>query len=333
MSDSVDLSIIVCLYCEEECVEEFVQQVFEALAEQSLRWEMIFVDDGSTDKTVPLVADLARRHSQIRLIALSCNHGKEAAITAGVTYAAGEYMILMDPDLQDPPFRIMDFYKKANEGFDLVWGIRQQQSRGLGERIASLLFWRSLRGLTGLAIPTDVAVMRAFNRRFATAFLQFPERNRFIEGVFATIGMKTTTMAVENQPRFAGRSKFTVMKRIRLATKAITSFSDRPLLMTIAAGAFGLMLSSGFTAYLFARKLFFDVGLTGWTSTIAAIVFMGSLNLITVGLTGLYVGRIYREVKGRPIFIVKDTWNISKALPTDTDQGESPTIPGATIDA
>lgn len=315
MTEPPDLSIVVCLYYEEECVEEFVRQVSAALEEESITWELVFVDDGSADSTVPLVMDLANKHPWIRLVVLSCNHGKEAAITAGISYASGEILILMDPDLQDPPHRIMDFYHKAREGFDLVWGIRKQQSRGLLDRMTSTVFWQSLRGLTGLPIPVDVAVMRSFSRRFADAFLRFPERNRFIEGVFATIGMNTTSMPVENQPRFAGRSKFGFTKRVALAVRAITAFSDRPLALTIGAGAIGLLISLVFTAYLFSRKLFFDIGLTGWTSTVTVIVFMGSLNLITVGLTGLYVGRVYREVKGRPVFLVKETANLPASGP------------------
>ena len=305
-----DLSIIVCLYYEEDCIKEFVRQVLNALSEESICWELVFVDDGSKDRTVQLATNLAREHSQIGLVVLSRNYGKEAAITAGVTNARGEFMILMDPDLQDPPHRIMDFYNKANEGYDLVWGIRKQQARGIGERIFSSIFWKALRSFTGLPIPVDVAVMRSFSRRFAAAFLQFPERNRFIEGVFADIGLNTTTLDVENQPRFAGTSKFTFHKRIALAVRAITAFSERPLTITIAAGFVGLFVSLLLVLFMVSRKLIFDIGLMGWTSTIAVIVFMGSLNLITVGLTGLYVGRVYREVKGRPIFLVKERVNI-----------------------
>lgn len=308
---SVDLSLIVCLYFEEDCVAEFVRQVSGALHLERIKWEIVFVDDGSTDSTVPIVKELAIKDPRIKLIVLSRNFGKEAAITAGIGNASGNVLILMDPDLQDPPYRILDFYNKCCEGFDLVWGIRQQQSRGIIQRVFSNCFWGALRTFTGLPIPVGVAVMRSFSRRFADAFLQFPERNRFIEGVFADIGLNTTTLNVENQPRFAGTSKFTFYKRVALAVRAITAFSERPLTITIAAGFVGLFVSLLLVLSMVGRKLLFDIGLTGWTSTIAVIVFMGSLNLITVGLTGLYVGRVYREVKGRPIFLVKERVNIA----------------------
>ncbi len=318
MSDHYDLSLIVCLYDEEDCVHEFVRQVVAVLKDEPIQWELVFVDDGSTDQTIPLVTELVNQHPQIRLIVLTCNHGKEAAITAGIAHASGDVMILMDPDLQDPPHRIMDFYHKCREGFDLVWGIRQQQARGVIDRATSAIFWKSLRELTGLPIPIGVAVMRSFSRRFADAFLRFPERNRFIEGVFASIGMETTVLPVENQERFAGRSKFTFLRRLALAGRAITAFSERPLLLTIGAGGIGLLCSLIFAAYLISRKLFFGIGLIGWTSTVTVIVFMGSLNLITVGLTGLYVGRVYREVKARPIYLVKDKLNVPRpAVPNE----------------
>ncbi|MCA9034566.1 MAG: glycosyltransferase family 2 protein [Planctomycetaceae bacterium] len=144
-----DLSLIVCLYFEEDCVTEFVRQVQSVLAGGTIHWELVFVDDGSQDGTVRIVKELAAEDSRIRLVVLSRNYGKEAAITAGVAHANGEFMILMDPDLQDPPHRIVDFYNKANEGYDLVWGIRKQQSRGIGERIFSSIFWKVLRSFTG----------------------------------------------------------------------------------------------------------------------------------------------------------------------------------------
>lgn len=306
----IELSLVVCLYFEEECVEEFIRQVNDALKAVEFEWELVFVDDGSRDRTVEIVTEIAASDPRIKLVVLSRNHGKEAAITAGISHVSGEVMILMDPDLQDPPDRILDFYEKCKSGYDLVWGIRQQQSRGISEALTSAVFWRTLRGMTGLPIPVGVAVMRSFSRRFAEAFLQFPESNRFIEGVFASIGLKTTTMKVENRPRFAGQSKFNFRKRMQLAFRAITAFSERPLMLTVGLGVFGLIGSLALASFFLIRKVAFDVGLLGWTSTVVVVVFMGSLNLVMVGLTGLYVGRIYREVKGRPLFLVQDRVNV-----------------------
>ena len=311
-ASTVELSLVVCLYFEEECVEEFIRQVRAALADVDFEWELVFVDDGSRDRTVEIVTEIAAADPRIKLVVLSRNYGKEAAITAGVSHASGNVMILMDPDLQDPPDRILDFYNKCKSGYDLVWGIRQQQSRGISEAITSALFWKTLRKMTGLPIPVGVAVMRSFSRRFADAFLRFPEANRFIEGVFASIGLKTTQMEVENRPRFAGQSKFNFSKRMKLAFRAITAFSERPLVLTVGLGVFGLMGSLTLALFFLIRKLAFDVGLLGWTSTVVVVVFMGSLNLVMVGLTGLYVGRIYREVKGRPVFLVQDRINVEQ---------------------
>ena len=270
----------------------------------------MFVDDGSQDSTIEIVTRMAADNEKIKLVALNRNYGKEAAITAGMEHCDADVIVMMDPDLQDPPHRIKEFYDTVVGGHDLVWGIREQQSRGLIDILFSKAFWATLRGLTGLNIPVNVAVMRGFNRRFADAFLQFPERDRFIEGIFATIGFRSTRIVIENQPRFAGQSKFTFRKRISLAVKAITAFSDRPLRLGVALGGIGLTTSILYGIYLVARKLVFGVGLEGWTSTIAIVLFMGSLNLAVVGLTGVYVGRIYRELKNRPIFLVDKVLNI-----------------------
>lgn len=304
------LTVLVCLYYEEECVEEFVRQVSQQLNNLAVPWEILFIDDGSQDATVEIVSGLASQDPQIKLVALNRNYGKEAAITAGIEYASGDVIIMMDPDLQDPPHRIKDFYSAVVDGNDLVWGIREQQSRGLLDKVLSKAFWSTLRGMTGLNIPVNVAVMRGFNKRFADAFLKFPEQNRFIEGIFATIGFRTTEIVIENQPRFAGHSKFTLKKRIALAAKAITAFSDRPLKLGVTLGSCGLLASITYGAYLVGRKLIFGIGLEGWTSTIAIVLFMGSLNMAMVGLSGIYVGRIYRELKNRPLFLIDKLQNI-----------------------
>ncbi|WP_420038310.1 glycosyltransferase family 2 protein [Sulfidibacter corallicola] len=300
----------MCLYYEEECVEEFVAQVRAALKDQAITYEIVFVDDGSQDRTVPLVLEMAERDDRIKLIQLSRNHGKEAAITAGITYARGEHMIMMDPDLQDPPEAIMDFYRKAQEGYDLVFGVRKTREDSLSTRLFSKLFWTFLNRLTGLDIPENLSVMRIFNRQFASEFLKYAERLRFIEGIFMLVGMRRTSMAVAHHKRFAGVSKFNVKKRIALALKAITSFSDKPIHLAIGTGIWLLSISLGYGLWAVIRKVFFNVALTGWTSLFVSILFVGSIQIILLGIIGNYVGRIYSEVKARPVFTVFRAINI-----------------------
>ncbi len=305
-----DLSLIVALYYEEECVAEFIRRIREALDGEPISYEIVFVDDGSTDRTVEIVEDHAADDQRIKLIALSRNHGKEAAVTAGIAHATGSYLMMMDPDLQDPPEKIMDFYRKIHEGYDLVFGVREGRRDSLATRLFSRLFWAFLNGLTGLDIPKDLAVMRIFNRRFADEFLRYGERVRFIEGIFMYIGLKRTTLTIEHRERFAGTSKFTLKRKIKLATNAIIAFSDRPVQLTITAGLAMLAGSLAYGLFIFVRKFAFGVGLTGWTSTVLIVLFTGSLQLILLGIIGNYVGRLYTEVKERPLYTVGQRVNV-----------------------
>jgi len=315
VSPPPDLSLVVALYFEEECVEEFVRQVRSNLDPTRLTYEIVFVDDGSTDRTVELASALAADDPRIKLIVLTRNHGKAAAVSAGIARSQGRYVILMDPDLQDPPDRIVDFYEQIEKGYDVVYGIRLQKSDTWLNTVLSDLFWSFLRTLTGLDIPKGLAVMRIFNRKFADEFLRYPERVRFIEGIFIDIGMRRAVLPVENRERFAGTSKFNFRQRIRLAVNAIIAFSDRPLRLSVTAGMLLLLSSTLGAGYLLLRKLVFGVGLTGWTSTILAIMFVGGLNALLLGIVGTYLGRLYTEVKARPLYRIQNTVNLEEAEP------------------
>jgi dolichol-phosphate mannosyltransferase len=314
-----DISLIVALYYEEECVEAFIDAVRKALDDQPITYEIVFVDDGSQDQTVPIVKRLAEADTRLKLVQLSRNHGKEAAVTAGITYASGAYMVMMDPDLQDPPERIMDFYDKIREGYDLVFGIREERTDSWATKLFSKLFWGFLEVMTGLEIPKNLSVMRIFNRAFANEFLKYPERLRFIEGLFIAVGMRRTTMPVEHRARYAGVSKFNFKRRIKLAINAIAAFSDKPLSLAIGTGFTLLGLSLVYGFYAFIRKVFFGVALTGWTSLFLSILFVGSIQIILLGIIGNYVGRVYTEVKRRPVFGVLETVNLEKSADAENN--------------
>ena len=300
----VDLSIVICLYFEEDCVEECIRRLHEELDGHDLTYEVVFVDDGSRDRTVEIVERIARLDPRLKLIVLSRNHGKPAAVTAGIAHASGRAVLLMDPDLQDPPDRIVDFYRTLGEGYDLVLGVREGRRDRLSTRLGSKAFWGLLGWMTGLEIPPNLAVMRIFSRRFARELLRYGERVRFIEGIFMVIGLPRTTLSIEHRERFAGSSKFTLAKKVRLAVDAILAFSDRPIQLTVACGLVLLAFSGLYGVYLFARTLFFGIGLLGWTSTILVVLFLGSVQILLLGIIGNYVGRIYTEAKARPIYTV-----------------------------
>ncbi len=315
-----DLSLIVALYFEEECVEEFVKQIRANLDDEDITYEIVFTDDGSKDRTIELVNAMAAEDDRIKLVQLGRNYGKEIAVTAGIEHASGRFMLMMDVDLQDPPDRIMDFYRKIQEGdgYDLVFGIREERSDSILNRMFSASFWWTLNTMTGLQIPVGVAVMRIFNRRFAKEFLKNKERIRFIEGLFMYVGMRQATMPVENRERFAGSSKFNARRKFKLATNAILAFSDRPLEMTTSLGLFMLIATTCLSAFYLGRQLIFGMGMAGWTSTTLFILFTASIQILLLGIIGMYVGRIYTEVKARHLYTVQRWVN----LPQDDEEEE-----------
>lgn len=301
---------MIALYFEEDCIDECIRRLREEL-DGRIDYEIVFVDDGSRDRTVELVERHALDDPRIKLVTLSRNHGKPAAVTAGVAHASGRYLLTMDPDLQDPPERILDFHREAVDGgFDLVLGLRQDRRDPWTTRALSRAFWGVLNGLTGLEVPPRLAVMRLFSRRFAREMLRYGERVRFIEGLQLSIGLPRTTLEIEHRERFAGDSKFSLRRRLQLAFDAVTAFSDRPLQLASSFGFSLLVLTSIYGLYLFVRRLVFGIGMLGWTSTMLAVLLIGSIQIILLGVLGTYVGRIYTEAKARPIYTVDRRINV-----------------------
>src|SRR6476469_63105 len=211
------LSLVVPVYFEEDCIAAFIGEVRAVLDPLPLQYEIVFVDDGSTDRTCELIRSAAAADSRIKLIEFSYNQGKQAAVTAGIRFAMGDLLLYMDPDLQDPPYEIPRFLAEIEKGYDLVFGVRQEKKDSLTNRLFSSAFWAVLNRFTGLQIPPGLAVMRIFNRRFAERFLEFGEKNRFIEGIFMLVGLRRTTIVIDQRERFAGTSKFNFRRKFNLA--------------------------------------------------------------------------------------------------------------------
>lgn len=309
MKNEFILSLVVPVYFEEECIRQFIKEVDTELTKNQINYEIVFVDDGSKDSTAAIIKGEIERNNRIRLVEFSYNHGKESAVTAGITYARGDYLLYMDPDLQDPPDEIMNFVNKIEEGYDLVFGVRREKKDSFLNSLMSKIFWFILDKFTGLSLPRPLAVMRIFNRRFADKFLEYREANRFIEGIFMDIGMKRTEILVSQRERFAGVSKFNFQRKMRLAMKAIFDFSELPLQLVTRLGFFFVMLSLIGALGVVVAKLFFVDFQAGWPSVIAIQFFGIGLQLFSLGVIGKYVGNIYRETKRRPLFSVKELTN------------------------
>ena len=304
------LSLVVPVYYEQEVILQFLKETKEELDRLPIVYEYVFVDDGSADKTVEIIKEQAKFDNRIKLVIFSYNHGKAAAISAAIAHATGDYLLYMDPDLQDPPVEIPRFLNEIEKGYDLVWGIRREKKDSFLNRQFSKIFWGTLNKFTGLNIPKGVAVMRIFNREFADEFLKYNESNRFIEGIFIAISKNWTTLEIEQRERFAGTTKFNFKKKMQLAFDAIFDFSELPLKMTVRFGMslIGLGLIGLFV--LLISKLFFVDFQAGWPSIIASIIIVFGLQLFFLGIVSLYIGRIYKEVKQRPLYSVKDKINL-----------------------
>jgi dolichol-phosphate mannosyltransferase len=307
------LSLVVPVYFEEDCIAQFIAETGAVLRTLPLRHEYVFVDDGSTDRTVAIIKEHARTNAAIRLVELSYNHGKQAAVTAGIAHASGDYLLYMDPDLQDPPDEIPRFVAELEKGYDLVFGIRREKMDGFLNKLFSRLFWGVLERFTGLAIPKGLAVMRVFTRHFANQFLRYPEQNRFIEGMFMHVGMKQSTLVIAQRERFAGTSKFNFRRKMNLAFDAIFDFSEMPLKAAVKVGAMLSLVGLAFLLFILLAKLFVVNFQAGWPSLIGAIVLGTGIQLFFVGIVAIYIGRIYRETKRRPLYSVKELTNLAQA--------------------
>ena len=304
------LSLVVPVYYEQEVILQFLKETKEELEKLPIVYEYVFVDDGSTDKTVEIIKEQAKLDDRIKMIVFSYNHGKASAISAAIAHATGDYLLYMDPDLQDPPVEIPRFFYEMEKGYDLVWGIRKEKKDSFLNKQFSRIFWGTLNKFTGLNIPKGIAVMRMFNREFADEFLKYNETNRFIEGIFIAISKKMTTIEIGQRERFAGTTKFNFKKKMQLAFDAIFDFSELPLKMTVRFGMSLVVLGLISLFVLLISKLFFVDFQAGWPSILASIIIVFGLQLFFLGIVSLYIGRIYKEVKRRPLYSVKDKINL-----------------------
>lgn len=304
------ISFVVPVYFEEDVISQFVLELTDEMNSISYDYELIFIDDGSTDHTMEIIKKHAVENKKIKLIELSYNHGKQAALTAGITYASGDYLIYMDPDLQDPPKEISRFIIEIEKGYDLVFGVRKQKKDTFLNRIFSKIFWYVLRRFTGLQLPKNLAVMRIFNKKFANKFLEYNEQNRFVEGIFMHIGMKQSVITIDQRERFAGSSKFNFRKKMELAFNAIFDFSELPLKAAVKMGVFFIIIGFLVLLTIIFLKIYLIDFQSGWPSIIGALIIATGIQLFFIGIAALYIGKIYKESKARPLFSVRELTNL-----------------------
>ncbi len=307
-------SIIVPMYNEEEVLTETCRRLRQVMEASGETYEIVFINDGSRDKTAEMLHAVCLEDSRVKLIDFSRNFGHQTAITAGMDFAGGRCMVIIDGDLQDPPELIPDMIAKWRAGFDIVYGKRtSREGDSFFKKTTAMAFYRLLRAVTDVDIPVDTGDFRLIDRSVADALKQLPERNRYVRGLMSWVGFKQTALEFERSERFAGTTKYPLKKMLKLAMDGIMSFSFKPLKIATWLGSF---ISAASFIYLITVLLQHlirpETTQPGWASLIAAILFFNGITLLILGIIGEYIGRIYDEVKNRPLYIVRETLNLSE---------------------
>lgn len=301
------VSVVVPIFNEVEIIPELHRRLSAAMAGQPEDYELVFVNDGSRDGSVALLRDLVATDPRSRLIDLSRNFGHQIAITAGMDLSRGDAVVVIDADLQDPPEVIPELVAKWREGFDVVYAVRERREGDtLFKRATAAAFYRLINRITNVEIPVDTGDFRLMSRRAIEGLSRVRERNRFIRGLVAWLGYRQTGVKFVRHERFAGTTKYPLKKMLRFAFDGITSFSYFPLQLATYLGFVVSGVSFLGILYVVYLRVFTSATISGWASLMAAILFLGGVQLITIGLIGEYVGRMYDEVRGRPLYLTQD---------------------------
>ena len=311
------LSVVAPVFNEETTIEDFYARVRVAL--EGVEFELLLVDDGSTDLTPALLDELASSDPRVRVLTLSRNFGHQVALTAGLDHARGDAVVMIDADLQDPPEVVPDMLVHWRTGSDVVYAVRQTRAGETRLKLASASwFYRLFTRLTGLGLEQNSGDFRLLDRRALDALLSMRERNRFLRGMTVWVGFTQTALPYEREARAGGETKYTLRKMLRFSLDAMASFSHLPLqLATLLGFAFSALAFLCLPLVIVAR--FADIYVPGVSSVLFVILLLGGIQLITVGIIGEYVGRIYDEVKGRPLYLVRRRTNLSEPEPAELE--------------
>lgn len=301
-----ELSVVIPVYNEAALLDELHTRLVPVLERSRCTWELVLVNDGSRDGSWQIMQGLRASDDRITLVNLSRNFGHQLAITAGMRVALGDAVIVMDADLQDPPEVLLRMVEKWREGFDVVYGVRTiRANETLFKKVTAAAFYRVLDALSPVAIPLDAGDFRLMSRRALDALNSMPERARFIRGMVSWLGFKQTGVEFERHARFAGETKYPLRKMIAFAADGLVSFSALPLRLSTTLGMGLVPVALLYFVYAVVMKVLLGITVPGWASIVAVVVFLGSAQLICLGIIGEYIGRIYEEVKGRPLYLVE----------------------------
>lgn len=305
----INLSIIIPIYNEELNIPNLYGRLKPVIEKIGVSYELVFVNDGSKDRSIELIKDLALMDNTIRYIDFSRNFGHQIAVTAGLDLCVGEYAAIIDADLQDPPELIEVLYNKSKEGFEVVYAKRRsRKDKNIFKKIAYKIFYRLLAKISQVDIPLDTGDFRVINRKVIEVLKQMPEQHKFLRGQIAWLGFNQTFVEYDRDVRAAGEPGYTYKKLFKLAFDGITSFSNAPLRFASIMGIVVFFLSFILICYSLISYFFFKGNIPqGWTSTIISILFIGGIQLLSIGIIGEYISRLQTDIRNRPLYIIKDS--------------------------
>ena len=303
----VRLSVVVPAYNEEQSLAEFHKRLSAVLDGVDGASEILYVNDGSSDDTLALLNTLRESDPRVGIIDLSRNFGKEVALTAGLDHARGEAVVVIDADLQDPPELIPEFIERWKQGYDVVYAQRaSREGESWLKKLTAHVFYRLIQRISRVRIPADTGDFRLLSRRAVEALKRLPEQHRFMKGLFAWIGYAQVAVPYHRDRRFAGKSKWSYWRLWNLAVEGITSFTIAPLKIATYAGLFTALAAFVYGLVIIYKTLVYGNPVAGYPSLMAVILFLGGVQLMTIGIIGEYLGRMFDETKGRPLYLVKD---------------------------
>ncbi len=305
---SPTLSIIAPIYNEYENLPELYRRVKEVMENAGETWELVLVDDGSTDGSTERIRELARQDRRVRPVIFARNFGHQLAVTAGLDYSRGDAVVIIDADLQDPPELIPEMLAKWRDGYEVVYAVREaREGETWFKKVTAAAFYRLINRITSVNIPVDTGDFRLLDSKVVNVLNRMRERHRFLRGMSVWVGFRQTGVTYKRAPRFAGETKYPLRKMLKFASDAITGFSYLPLQLATYLGFVSAGLSIIAIPIVIAMRMAGSQAFYGQATTLIAVLFLGGVQLISLGILGEYVGRLYDEAKGRPLYIVRET--------------------------
>ncbi|PJZ68919.1 glycosyltransferase [Leptospira perolatii] len=312
------LSVVIPVYNEEKTVPELIKRLknLQGILKERFSFskedtEILFVNDGSRDKTLELLREFCESETGFALVNLSRNYGHQLAITAGIDSARGEAVVVMDGDLQDPPEFVADLYAKLGEGYDVVYARRRKrEGESIFKLVTAHIFYRTLKKMTRFDIPIDTGDFRIMSRRVTDVLVSMREQHRYIRGLIAWIGFRQTGLEYDRDERFDGETKFSVGKMLKFAIDGITSFSSAPLKLSSYLGFLTAFVGALYAIYVIYLKLFTANTIQGWTSVMIVVLLLGGIQLIALGMIGEYLSRVHDQSKNRPLYVIEKVYSV-----------------------